>query len=352
MVTLRDKFYGCILGAHIGSSMGATVEGWTYQQIQAKYGLLKTLEPHICYDNGWMRLPGTTEDGIERQKLMITAIIEKQDRVNAEDVRNAWIAHIKPEAPGMVSEKFEAVLLQMAKSGIPARDLGRYCDYAGLNAFSRACHPLGLINAGDKDGARDDVFEVGQLYQSTNSRGLKWAVVTAVAIAEATRPGATIDSVLGAILDYADPEVVGRELERELEGSRHCKDITELRAYFDGVYSGVGMPYAMSSANEVVTKAVCIVQMVKANLFDAMVAGVNMGRDTDCVTAIAAGISGALTGSNTMPESYIALTDEATKQNPYTNSKRTLRETADGLYEANRSKLNRWNGLYRLMYNA
>ena len=179
MITVRDKFYGCILGAHIGSAMGAAVEGWTWQQIEEKYGLLTTLEPHVCYDNGWMRLPGTTEDGIERQKLMITAMIEKQGRVNAEDVRAAWLKHIKPEAPGMVSEKFEATLLGMARSGIPARDLGRYCDYAGLNAFSRACHPLGLINAGDIAGARDDVFEVGQLYQTTNSRGLQWAVTTA-----------------------------------------------------------------------------------------------------------------------------------------------------------------------------
>ena len=27
--TLRDKFYGCICGAHIGSAMGAAVEGWS-----------------------------------------------------------------------------------------------------------------------------------------------------------------------------------------------------------------------------------------------------------------------------------------------------------------------------------
>ena len=139
--------------------------------------------------------------------------------------------------------------------------------------------------------------------------------------------------------------MVGRELERELNSTRKYAHITELRAYFDHVYNGVGMPYAMSSANEVVTKAVCIFQMAKGNLFDAMVAGVNMGRDTDCVTAIAAGLSGALTGSETIPAEFIRLTDFATSQNPYTNSKRTLRETADGLYEAHVSKLGKWQAL-------
>ncbi len=41
----------------------------------------------------------------------------------------------------------------MAKTPIPARDLGRYCDYAGLVSFARSCHPIGLINAGDIDHA-------------------------------------------------------------------------------------------------------------------------------------------------------------------------------------------------------
>ena len=55
-ISLNEKFYGCILGVYIGSSMGAAVEGMSY---------------------------------------------------------------------------------------IPARDIGKYCDYAGLNSFARACHPIG-----------------------------------------------------------------------------------------------------------------------------------------------------------------------------------------------------------------
>ena len=123
MARLREKFYGCICGAHIGSSMGAVVEGWPYGRIEEKYGTLDRLLPYEHYRNGWQRPPGTTEDGIERQKLMISAIMKKEDRVNAEDVRRSWIDNIKPESAGMVSEPFEATLLAMAKSGMPARGL-------------------------------------------------------------------------------------------------------------------------------------------------------------------------------------------------------------------------------------
>jgi ADP-ribosylglycohydrolase len=79
--------------------------------------------------------------------------------------------------------------------------------------------------------------------------------------------------------------------------------------------------------------------MVKGNTMNAIVAGVNMGRDTDCVTAVAGGISGALTGGGSIPEAIIAQVDRATRLNLYTNSQRTLRETSDGLYEAFRARL-------------
>ena len=60
-IALREKFYGCIAGVHIGSAMAAPVEGWAHEKIESEYG--------------------TTEDGVERQKLMITAIMEKGGRI-------------------------------------------------------------------------------------------------------------------------------------------------------------------------------------------------------------------------------------------------------------------------------
>lgn len=57
------------------------------------------------------------------------------------------------------------------------------------------------------------------------------------------------------------------------------------------------MPYPFSYVNEVVTKGICIFRMVNGNTKAAILAGVNMERDTDCVAAVAAGIAGALDGT-------------------------------------------------------
>jgi ADP-ribosylglycohydrolase len=348
-VALRDKFFGCIAGVHIGSAMAAPVEGWSYARIEEEYGTLDEFLSYHHYQNttDWIREPGTTEDGVERQKLMITAIMRKQDRITAEDLRDVWVTDMNPNGAGVVSEPFEGALLAMAKTPMPARDIGRYCDYAGLVSFARSCHPIGLINAGDLHGALEDVLEVGQVYQTSNSRGLQWASVTAVAIAEATKPEATVDDVLAAIFDvcgtFSDRFVqdagVVDELQRALDLTVDCEDFRDLRVAFDAMYSGRGIPYAFSSANEVVTKAVCIFRMVEGDLKQAIVSGVNMGRDTDCITAVAAGISGALTGSVGLPAAWVDQVDHATALNPYTNSQRTLREHADALYGAFQSRL-------------
>jgi len=114
-----------------------------------------------------------------------------------------------------------------------------------------------------------------------------------------------------------------------------------MRVKFDEMYSGTGVPYAHSYANEIVTKAVCVFRMTKANTWESMKAGVNMGRDTDCLTAVAAGISGALTGAGSIPAEIIKQVDYATSINPHTNSKRTLAETSDGLYKAFMARLAR-----------
>jgi ADP-ribosylglycohydrolase len=347
-VSLQEKFFGCIAGCHIGSAMGAPVEGWPYERIEREHGLLDKPLSYTAYGKrDWVREPGTTEDGVERQKLIITAIIEKQDRINAEDLRRAWVDHMNPNAAGLVSEPFEGPLLALAKTHIPATDIGKYCDYSGLVSLSRSCHPIGLINAGDVRGATDDIRQVGQLYNTANSRGILWAEVTVVAIAAATKPGATVDSVLGAVFDNCDkgdtrfvrPAGIRGELDRALKLTADCSDVRAMRRKFDSVYSGTGLVYAQSYANEIVTKAICVLRMTKGNTWEAIKAGINMGRDTDCLAAVAGGISGALTGGASIPKDVVKQVDYATSLNRHTNSQRTLRESSDGLYDAFKARL-------------
>jgi ADP-ribosylglycohydrolase len=349
VTSLRDKFYGCIAGVYVGSAMGAHDEGWDWQEIEKEYGTLDKLLTYHHYEEttNWVREPGTTEDGVERQKLMIKAILDKKNRVSAEDVRRAWVRYMNPKAPGVISEPFEETLLAIAKTPIPAADIGKYCDYSGLVTLSRSCHPIGLINAGDIATAIEDIHEVGQLYNTAHSRAVRWAEVTVVAIAAATKPEATLDSVLGAIFDNVDKadarfskEIgIRSELAQGLKITQGCNDFREMRKRFDPVYKCEGIPYSASFANEVVTKAICIFRMTQGNTWEAIKAAVNMGRDTDCLAAVSAGISGALTGAVSVPASLVKQVDYATSINPHTCCKMALRETSDALFEAFKARM-------------
>ena len=92
--------------------------------------------------------------------------------------------------------------------------------------------------------------------------------------------------------------------------------------------------------------------MTKGVTKDAMIATVNIGRDTDCETAVAAGISGALTGAGSIPPEWIKQVDYATTKMPVTNSRRTMREHADGLYEAYVARLRKARAFADLMERA
>lgn len=93
----------------------------------------------------------------------------------------------------------------------------------------------------------------------------------------------------------------------------------------------------------------CVFQMVRGNTKDAILAGVNMGRDTDCVAAVAAGITGALGGTSSIPQRWIDQLEKATRLNPHTNSQRTMIEHADGLYAAFKNRLRKERAYAALM---
>ena len=355
-ISLQDKMRGSIAGCFLGSAMGAPVEHLnTYQKIEEKYGFLTEFVPYGIPFPGYENLffvAGTTEDGVERQKLMIAAIAKKGGRVTADDVKQSWVENMNPLAPGTISLDFEGQLKMMAESGLPGADIGKYCDYAGLNSFARACHPIGLINAGNVETAKQDILEVGQLYQTSNSRGLKWACVTGVAIAAATKPGATMDSVLSAIYDNCDPDIVLPELDLHLKGTRNITDIRDLRVYYDDFYDLKGVTFCCAQANEVVTKGVTIFQMVKGNVKDACIAGANLGRDTDCCAAVAAGISGALTGTGDIPKEWFEVVDYACSVNKFTASRRKVIDYADDIYYAFQKRIKKEKEYLMLMKNA
>ena len=338
--SLREKVLGCMAGSQIGSAMGAAVEGWPYERVAAKYGVLERLLPYGHYDGSWKRPPGTTEDGTERQRLMCTAIIEKRGRITPEDLARVWLRDCNEAHMKHTMEGFDSKLVRLLRAGVPPRKLGEYSGWHDLVSVARSCHPMGIINAGDPQQARRDCMDIGRMYFPEGDLGLEWAGVVAGAIAHALLPRATVRSVIRAALSLA-PEPAAKELRAGLALTRGARDAIRMRERFARRYRRQGVGYALSYADEIVTKAFAIFKVTRGDPREAIVAAVNFGRDTDCLASVAGGLAGALSGARKLPPEWLRQVDAATRKNPYTVSQRTLRETADGLLRALRRELAR-----------
>ncbi len=348
MLTLREKFRGCLAASWIGSAMGAAVEGWSPEKIRQTHGRLESLQSYKHYTDvtDWQRPPGTTEDGIERQKLIASAIIDKGGRIQAHDLVRVWLRDLDPARMIYKQERFDRSLLELARAGVPPAELGRLWPFPNVVAMARASHPLGLINAGDPQGAADDSFEVGRVYASETAFALRWAALYNAALAEACRPGATVESVLQVAQAYATYRAeagslyalyddIAAEVGRALELARKHPEPDALREALGKIYYGGGyFNYGMSQANEIVAKGLAVFAISEGDPRRAIVSAVNFGRDTDCLAAVAGGLSGALAGAKALPAEWIKQVNAATLQDPYTNNQRTIDQTAEALHAA------------------
>ena len=363
MTTLKDKFRGCIAGSWIGSAMGAAVEGWSRERIKETHGFLDRLLSYRHYAalTDWERLPGTTEDGIERQKLIATAIIEKQERILAHDLVAVWLRDLDPDKMIYKQERFDRSLVELAKSGVPPSELGRLWPFPNVVSMARASHPLGLINAGDPQGAADDSFEVGKVYAQETAFALRWAALYNATIAEACKPNATVESVLdvakrfvhyraeaGSL--YALYDTIEREVSHALGlASKHTDSMVMRDEFYEFYEGGRYFNYGMSQANEIVSKGLAVFAISRGDPKEAILTAVNFGRDTDCLAAVAGGLAGTFSGVKAIPEEWVAQVNEATLQDPYTNNRRTTEETADGLFKAFLVRKKRLEDYLRLM---
>ena len=366
MVTLRDKIRGCIAASWVGSAMGAAVEGWSPQRIEETYGYLQELKSYKHYQayTDWQRPPGTTEDGIERQKLMNTAVIRKKGRITADDLVQVWKERLQPERMIYKQERFDKSLLEMAVAGVPPRELGRLWPFNNVVSVARSSHTLGIVNAGDPGSAATDVYDVGLVYSGEMTFALRWAALYDAAIAEALKPEATVESVLATAREYAlfrgqkgtpyaGYDTILTEIDRALAIAAKHDDWRAMRDEFYTIFFGGGhFVYSMSQANEVVAKGLAVFAFCQGDVRQALVTAANFGRDTDCLAAVAGGLAGALSGASGLDRQWIDQVNAATKADPYTNSQIDIDETAEGLYEAVLAKLDMQRAYLSMMDGA
>lgn len=358
--SIYDKIYGLILGSRGGSSLGAVVE-WCGQieQIEKMYGVFDEFLACNHYNVNWSHPKGSTEDGIERQKCIATAIIEKQDRITAEDLASVWVRDYDIYKMEYMTQPYDRILTNYLRWGINIADLPNPIIFGGfpydlgehIHLTSRVFHPIPAINAGDPIGAIEDTKEIAKLYYDDNDDAIIWGGVYNAAISLAMLPGSTVNSVISGALKFATPEI-RKEIEAGLAIADKYSDPMDrgFREEINKMYEDPASPYFVnnrisryraSSVYENVTCAFAILKLSKGDVPLAVKIANNRARDTDCTAASAGGLAGALTGTSTIPVDWMKSLDEGMVNNPYTVSHLSNEATSLYLFRALENKLTR-----------
>ena len=165
--------------------------------------------------------------------------------------------------------------------------------------------------------------------------GNEVAAAIAAATAEAMRPNATVDSIVAIALAQIpregrkDPETMAKWA-RESKG-----DWKKMRERYTDYFQG----QPISNAMEVFSGGLACFILADGQPREAILYAVNFGRDTDCKAYTAGCFAGALRGIGAVPADWVRTVEQAVLTDPYTVSKRTMREEAEGLYRACLSEL-------------
>ena len=354
-----DRIYGTLLAFRAGCAMGAITEyNTTQDRIQEMFGFQDKFIPYKHYSGTWTHPAGATEDGGERHKLIATAIIEKGDRINYQDLMKVWLRDCEMEDMYHMTQNYDRVLLGFAQWGLDPedfpitkfgapRDLGEH-----IHLTARTFQALPTINAGDPENAIADMNEMGKFYyEDPNDDAFAWGAVYNAALALALLPDATVESVIEGSMKYATPEIE-EEIRHAMAITEKYDDpmdrnmwqeLTDMYMDPDSKYNAFARieKYPNSSIYENVGYAFALFKATNANVRQSVLIATNRGYDADCTAASAAALCGALSGTSTIPPDWIETLDSGIINNPYTNSHFTNKATADGFYRALQTKVRR-----------
>jgi ADP-ribosylglycohydrolase len=349
---IYDRICGVLLGFRAGCAMGAITEyNCSQDRVQEMFGFQDKFIPYKHYGGTWTHPAGATEDGGERHKLISTAIIEKQDRINYQDLLKVWLRDAEMEDMYHMTQNYDRVLLAFAHWGVQPEDFpitkfGQPKDLGEhIHLTARTFQALPSINAGDPENAIVDMKEMGKFYyEDPNDDAFAWGAVYNAAVALAMLPDATVESVIEGAMEYATPEIE-EELRYVMAITEKYDDpmdramwqeLTDVYMEPDSKYNAFARirKYPNSSIYENVGYAFALFKATNANVEQAVLIATNRGYDTDCTAASAASLCGALTGTSTIPKDWIETLDAGIINNPFTNSHFTNKATADGYYRA------------------
>jgi ADP-ribosylglycohydrolase len=324
---LEDKFAGCLIGGAIGDGLGTATEGRTPAEIRERFGgrVEDFMPPFAAKPDGRHKGDGYVSDDTLMVLALGRAYRARGGQLDAHDMatyflpeivdKPVWIPEYQREMPLLerlfYPEKYLLIRLRLASVNPREAGMGNMVN-CGAAMYAA---PVGLMNAGDPDMAYLRGVNVFSAHQY--SYGLEAAALMAACVAEAARPGATVESVIETALRLAK-DGTRKALEAVIAAARNApEDEAALQAHlraamepYDTIKGGVqeferaaAYPSQLHSIEELPI-ALAYLIIARGDFTNAVLGAVNYGRDADSIAGMVGAIIGAMVGKRGLPKRW------------------------------------------------
>lgn len=332
MSSLDDRAVGCLAGAAVGDALGGPAEGWSPEQIVARYGgpvtgvvppyhdEWRTARPIAPYHKG----DGHVTDDTLMTHALVRVYARRRAHLDAYAMADelvpelvdapVWIPELEAEALPLhrvfLAEKWLVLRLRYAHADPREAGVGNVVNCGAAMYMA----PVGVVNAGNPAGAYAEAIELAGAHQS--SYGREAAGVFAAAVAAAFMPGATAASVVDACLGLARDgtrEAIAAVCDTARAHRDWTRAIPALRAAvtpFDTVGDDYRAPAmdarrpSRTHAIEELPVALGMLLVADGGYRDTVLGSVNYGRDCDSIAGMGGAVAGALGGAAAVPEEW------------------------------------------------
>ncbi|WP_129309672.1 ADP-ribosylglycohydrolase family protein [Streptomyces sp. L2] len=356
--TLDERITGALVGAAVGDALGGPVEGYSPDQILERHGGRvhgivgpwhgadwRTARPLAPYHKG----DGHVTDDTLMTHALVRVYARVRDHLDAYAVADhlvpdlmtdpRWIPELEAEALPLhrvfLAEKWLVARLHYGHVDPREAGVGNIVNCGAAMYMA----PVGLVNAANPPAAYAEALDVAGAHQS--SYGREAAGVLAAAVAAATAPGATPDSVVTAALSLAK-DGTRTAIERVCEvAARHSDFESALVPLREAVtpYDTVGEDYRAPSLGarrpsrlhsiEELPVALGMLLVSGGDFRHAVLGAVNYGRDCDSIATMAGALAGAL--GSPVPEEWSKPVAEASRLDLWAPA-RVLTEVTDEIF--------------------
>jgi ADP-ribosylglycohydrolase len=287
-----DRAYGALIGQAVGDALGAPTEGNTRDEIATRYGWV---DDFVAND------PVGTDD-TEFSVLTAQIILRHGAALTVADMTREWVETVVQQQGGFYGAGFsEMTAINNLRAGLAAPRSGRDNHEMWSDGSAMRIAPVGVFCAGDPiEAARLAGIEA----QVSHARD---GIYCAQAIAAAVAVAVTSDSwedVVEAGLAATPSDSWSRRMIARAVGIGHRHD--DVREAVDDLYAAIPIfhyPWA-DVAPEATALAFGVFTAGRGDYVSSVLGGVNVGRDSDTIAAMAGGMAGGLAGGAAVPERW------------------------------------------------